>query len=230
MGIFNRRSNILIGGIIGAIPGAIIVQVLGGGFKNEEDSGTEMSETVYEEEESTISSYEEQNGDAYSDDIHTNNPENGMNDNIYSNAANNTYPESYYSEDANYNDNNGSYNYDISSFCGDWSDDISQRCNMTISRIDESRATITVYWGNSAFSTSYWSLSGEFNQDTNILSYTGIEYTEDYDENGTASINDYRYGLSGYFSFDEQNNLRWSAEDGCIFSKSGEAKQYSAFA
>ena len=76
---------------------------------------------------------------------------------------------------------------------------------------------IEARWGNSAWSSTYWSLLANYDDTTGRLNYTGVEFTDD-----EGKITD-NHLESGYLYIDPSDErMHWSYDDECLFEISGE--------
>ncbi len=113
------------------------------------------------------------------------------------------------------------YKAALSNFVGTWDDKYSERCHMNITQRDDGDFDIEISWGNSAFSTTVWKMTGKFVSPTE-LTYADCECTDE----GENGINEYYY-TSGFGTIDiaDDGYLYWhdyeeGAGDECFFEKS----------
>lgn len=100
-----------------------------------------------------------------------------------------------------------------------YDDAYSTRCHMIISPIEDSnQCSIFITWGNSADSAEYWSLTGDYEGDR--IPYSGVQWTGVYTENG--EMIESKHNVSGYFSIDDSDIVRWSENPDCMFEMMGE--------
>ena len=66
--------------------------------------------------------------------------------------------------------------YLIDTFVGKWEDNYSQRCHMEVSYWN-GLFYFDITWGNSAFSTSYWTMSGEYDVSSGSVRYYDGKYS-----------------------------------------------------
>lgn len=111
-------------------------------------------------------------------------------------------------------------------FIGNWEDQNSQRCHMTIEPFEYGSLVIDISWGNSAFSTSMWRAVGEYDAATDSIQYHDCDHWEAVsDGNGNFTNNYYYTGGQGTFYF-SGGNLLWqenneSTGSRCSFVKVG---------
>lgn len=110
----------------------------------------------------------------------------------------------------------------IQRYIGEWMDEYSQRCYMSISMIGGNHVNITATWGNSAYETGYWSAIGKYDTYTGCVEYAGVEYTLNYV--GTEPQLSDCFGCNGTLYF-EDGYLKWNNSGNytgdCYFSYKG---------
>lgn len=110
-------------------------------------------------------------------------------------------------------------------FVGNWQDQNSQRCCLTIEPGEYGIFVIDISWGNSAFSTSMWRAVGEYDANSDCIRYHDCDHWESVsDGNGNFTNNYYYTGGQGIFYF-SSGNLLWqeyneSTGSQCSFVKS----------
>lgn len=76
-------------------------------------------------------------------------------------------------------------------YVGEWMDNYSQRCKMTITSADGVNFKIDINWGSSAWENTHWTFDGKYNASKHGLEYTGscIEevYAQDAGDNAAAT-------------------------------------------
>lgn len=111
-------------------------------------------------------------------------------------------------------------------FVGNWQDQNSQRCCLTIEPGEYGIFVIDISWGNSAFSTSMWRAVGEYDANSDCIRYHDCDHWESVsDGNGNFTNNYYYTGGQGTFYF-SGGNLLWqenneSTGSRCSFVKVG---------
>lgn len=94
-------------------------------------------------------------------------------------------------------------------FVGNWQDQNSQRCRLTIESGEDGTFVIEISWGNSAFSTSMWRALGEYDANSDCIRYHDCDHWESVsDGNGNFTNNYYYTGGQGTFYF-SGGNLLW---------------------
>ena len=94
-------------------------------------------------------------------------------------------------------------------FVGNWQDQNSQRCCLTIEPGEYGIFVIDISWGNSAFSTSMWRAVGEYDANSDCIRYHDCDHWESVsDGNGNFTNNYYYTGGQGTFYF-SGGNLLW---------------------
>lgn len=94
-------------------------------------------------------------------------------------------------------------------FVGNWQDQNSQRCCLTIEPGEYGIFVIDISWGNSAFSTSMWRAVGEYDANSDCIRYHDCDHWESVsDGNGNFTNNYYYTGGQGIFYF-SSGNLLW---------------------
>lgn len=110
----------------------------------------------------------------------------------------------------------------VEKFVGNWSDTWSQRCSMNIDG-DPHNYQIIIEWSNSATEVTNWYLTGDYDNRTGRIMYTGscieTRYTEDSEEvtetiyeNGTGSF----YIMDGMLYWDDDIDEQSTK---CVFEK-----------
>ena len=117
-------------------------------------------------------------------------------------------------------------------YAGHFYDEVSQRCNIEITKSDsfdtDYTYNVTVRWSSSAFDTTEWTFSGQFNG-RGVLSYTNCEskhYVTTSDDSEPQVTVDYSNG-TGYLSVSERgdktgfvwNDDNFAASKDCFFAK-----------
>lgn len=107
---------------------------------------------------------------------------------------------------------------------GSWDDEISKRASMDVTKNEDGSYDITVHWGGSATETAIWTIHGEFDPVSGMLSYEGGNYSiHTVDDKGNETISG-EEKTSGAF-MKEGDKLRWqdskNADTG-LFSKTAE--------
>lgn len=89
----------------------------------------------------------------------------------------------------------------MDAYCGNWQ---SNRCSLMITR-EGDHLYMEAYWGNSAFSTTYWQMIGEYDRNADVIYYWDGICEEHYTaEDGSTQI-----------------NLRYTNGEGCIVLRDG---------
>ena len=94
-------------------------------------------------------------------------------------------------------------------FVGNWQDQNSKRCCLTIEPGEYGIFVIDISWGNSAFSTSMWRAVGEYDATADCIRYHDCDHWESISDGNGNFGNDYYYtGGQGMFYF-SGGNLLW---------------------
>lgn len=94
-------------------------------------------------------------------------------------------------------------------FVGNWQDQISQRCCLTIEPGEYGIFVIDITWGNSAFSTSMWRAVGNYDATADCIRYHDCDHWESVSDGNGNMTNDYYYtGGQGMLYF-SGGNLLW---------------------
>ena len=117
---------------------------------------------------------------------------------------------------------------DENSFLGGWADSVSGRCYMDITVIQDEFLSIVIYWSDSAIDTVYWSLLGEYSEDTGEISYEGMQFRESFSPSG-SEYTVMNSNVNGSLYMTADGILKWSERDSCRFEKNGNAKQPDTF-
>lgn len=89
----------------------------------------------------------------------------------------------------------------MDAYCGNWQ---SNRCSLMITR-EGNHLYMEAHWGNSAFSTTYWQMIGEYDRNADVIYYWDGICEEHYTaEDGSTQI-----------------NLRYTNGEGCIVLRDG---------
>ena len=107
---------------------------------------------------------------------------------------------------------------------GSWEDEVSKRASMDVTKNEDGSYNITVHWGGSATETAIWTIHGEFDPVSGMLSYEDGNYSiHTVDDKGNETISG-EEKTSGAF-MKEGDKLRWqdskNADTG-LFSKTAE--------
>ncbi len=137
-----------------------------------------------------------------------------------------TEPESEPEPDGNY--------YEIeaaSAFVGAWYDKYSARARMIISHIGGNYYDVNVWWANNASGEICWSLTGTYNEETEKMDYTGMEYELIFsDDSGSPTMDLIDENCEGSFFFNDDGNIKWSSREKCKFVEDGSDYSGSGFA
>lgn len=112
---------------------------------------------------------------------------------------------------------------------GSWYDIVSQRCGMTIDAASDNKYNVKVMWGSSAYETTEWIMTAEFNRSDGTLRYTdGKKQTVSYDTEDSDPVYDVIHtGSAGFLRY-QNGRIYWSDEkdhessDGRLFMNSYE--------
>lgn len=89
----------------------------------------------------------------------------------------------------------------MDAYCGTWQ---SNRCSLTITKSGD-RLHMEAYWGNSAFSTNYWQMIGEYDRGADAVYYwNGVSKELFTAEDGS-----------------QQENIRYTNGEGCLVLRDG---------
>ena len=109
-------------------------------------------------------------------------------------------------------------------FEGNWWDLNSQRCNLTISVADNDRLNIEINWSSDAWTTTIWTMSGQYNAATGTVEYSDcVEKNDIYDDAGNVTSEVVYTGGTGRFYL-EEGYLYWQDDmenqgSQCYFSR-----------
>lgn len=111
-------------------------------------------------------------------------------------------------------------------FVGQWGDQYSKRCFLTIEPIDHGYYGINIKWGSSAFSTSLWSAVGEYDATADCIRYFNCKHWDsESDGNGNFADNYYYRDGQGMFYFSGENLIWQDYQENvgyqCSFVKGG---------
>ena len=107
---------------------------------------------------------------------------------------------------------------------GSWDDEISKRASMDVTKNEDGSYDILVHWGGSATETAIWTIHGEYDPKSGMLSYEDGAYSiHTFDDKGNETVSG-EEKTKGVF-MKEGEKLRWqdskNTDDG-LFSKSTE--------
>jgi hypothetical protein len=104
---------------------------------------------------------------------------------------------------------------------GSWDDEVSKRASMDVTKNEDGSYDITVHWGGSATETAIWTIHGEYDPTSGMLSYDDGNYSiHTFDDKGNETISG-EEKTSGAF-MKEGDKLRWQDSknaDAGLFSK-----------
>lgn len=107
---------------------------------------------------------------------------------------------------------------------GSWEDEVSKRASMDVVKNEDGSYDITVHWGGSATETAIWTIHGEYDPTSGMLSYNEGNYSiHTVDDKGNETISG-EEKTSGAF-MKEGNKLRWQDSknaDAGLFPKTTE--------
>ena len=107
---------------------------------------------------------------------------------------------------------------------GSWDDEVSKRASMDVTKNEDGSYDITVHWGASATETAIWTIHGEYDPTSGMLSYDDGNYSiHTFDDKGNETISG-EEKTSGAF-MKEGDKLRWQDSknaDAGLFSKTAE--------
>lgn len=107
---------------------------------------------------------------------------------------------------------------------GSWDDEVSKRASMDVTKNEDGSYDITVHWGGSATETAIWTIHGEYDPVSGMLSYEDGNYSiHTVDDKGNETISG-EEKTSGAF-MKEGDKLRWQDSknaDMGLFSKTAE--------
>lgn len=93
---------------------------------------------------------------------------------------------------------------------GEWWDLYSTRCNMMIEVVDDDKLSVIVEWGNSAFDTSHWEMTGQIDPKTGRAEYHDCTLRDiHYDENGAEGYETRYVDGSGRIYIGDDGYLYW---------------------
>ena len=107
---------------------------------------------------------------------------------------------------------------------GSWDDEVSKRASMDVKKNEDGSYDILVHWGGSATETAIWSIHGEYNPTSGMLSYEdGVYSIHTFDDKGNETVSGEEKTKGAFMK--EGDKLRWqdskNTEDG-LFSKTSE--------
>ena len=107
---------------------------------------------------------------------------------------------------------------------GSWEDEVSKRASMDVVKKEDGSYDITVHWGGSATETAIWTIHGEYDPTSGMLSYEDGSYSiHTVDDKGNETISGEEKTNGAFMK--EGDKLRWqdskNAEQG-LFSKTTE--------
>ena len=107
---------------------------------------------------------------------------------------------------------------------GSWDDEVSKRASMDVTKNEDGSYDILVHWGGSATETAIWSIHGEYNPTSGMLSYEdGVYSIHTFDDKGNETVSGEEKTKGAFMK--EGEKLRWqdskNTDDG-LFSKSTE--------
>ena len=107
---------------------------------------------------------------------------------------------------------------------GSWDDEVSKRASMDVTKNEDGSYNILVHWGGSATETAIWSIHGEYNPTSGMLSYEdGVYSIHTFDDKGNETVSGEEKTKGAFMK--EGDKLRWqdskNTEDG-LFSKTSE--------
>ena len=107
---------------------------------------------------------------------------------------------------------------------GSWEDEVSKRASMDVVKNEDGSYDITVHWGGSATETAIWTIHGEYDPTSGMLSYEDGSYSiHTVDDKGNETISGEEKTNGAFMK--EGDKLRWqdskNAEQG-LFSKTTE--------
>ncbi|MCR4688734.1 MAG: hypothetical protein K5745_04180 [Saccharofermentans sp.] len=101
-----------------------------------------------------------------------------------------------------------------------------ERAAISVDVDEKGNCSVTVVWGDSAFSEAVWTMSGEYDAENNCIAYTdGENYLVTYAEDGSIeSEEDISSDGTGVFYYNEDGTLTWQDDvnnqaDGMVFEK-----------
>ena len=111
------------------------------------------------------------------------------------------------------------------SLAGTWEDKVSQRAVLEVRGGQNQTYQLHVHWGDSAFTSDDWTMTGTFNDSTGELTYKNCtRKTITFDENGGTESEDVHYtNGTGKFIY-KNGELSWQADNDsdvniCVFKK-----------
>lgn len=109
------------------------------------------------------------------------------------------------------------------SLAGSWQDRVSQRATMDISGGKNNVYTINVHWGSTAYEAVHWTMTGTYDPDKGVLTYSNAKKST-IDSSGDTDTETVEYtNGTGKFVY-KNGELSWQADNDpdtsiCVFTK-----------
>lgn len=111
----------------------------------------------------------------------------------------------------------------VMNLVGSYADRVGQRARLDILCDGDEGAIVVISWANSAFETVYWTFTGDYDMESNTISYKDcVKEIITFNDDGDAAVETVYENGTGLLTVTEEWDILWTddaenAGEGCVF-------------